>query len=46
MCKTKSEGKTVGLSEIGKVAKLARLRNWQGCEFGKVPNFASLAKFR
>ena len=44
MCKTKSEGKTVGLSEIGKgLANLARLRIWQGCcEFGKVANLARL----
>ena len=42
MSETKSEVKTVGLSEIGKgLANLARLRIWQGCEFGKVANFAS-----
>ena len=29
-------------SEFGKaLANLARLRIWQGCEFGKVANFAS-----
>ena len=37
MSETKSEVKTVGLSEIGKgLANLARLRIWQGCEFGKL----------